>query len=297
MAAKQLNDRNKSDRKNKKSPTRRRITTSARRRRHELIGTVMNRTKATLDAGKRAFRNGAEGTNGRKVAPAKSMRRLVFRYPKTELEAAIQRYVDLFDFAPIGYVTFDRVGRIEEINVTATRLVGRAHKHLIGAPFVVCVAKTDAQLFLRHLLECRFSKGPVETELHLKTREGVEFPVLLSSTPASSSMKNGAMLFQTAIVDLSARQRAEESLRQSERRYRTLFDLVPVAVYTCDAEGLIQEYNQHAVELWGREPRTNDPGEKFCGSLKIFYPDGRPMPHDKCPMARALRGEKLTAAD
>ncbi len=135
----------------------------------------------------------------------------IFRYPKTELEAAIQRYVDLFDFAPIGYVTFDRVGRIEEINVTATRLVGRAHKHLIGAPFVVCVAKTDAQLFLRHLLECRFSKGPVETELHLKTREGVEFPVLLSSTPASSSMKNGAMLFQTAIVDLSAR---------SERRNR-----------------------------------------------------------------------------
>src|SRR5439155_1343146 len=98
MAAKQLNDRNKSDRKNKKSPTRRRITTSARRRRHELIGTAMNRTKATIDAGKRAFRNGAEGTNGRKVAPAKSMRRLVFRQPKTELEQAIQRYIDLFDF-------------------------------------------------------------------------------------------------------------------------------------------------------------------------------------------------------
>ncbi|PYL89669.1 MAG: hypothetical protein DMF16_06195, partial [Verrucomicrobia bacterium] len=110
-------------------------------------------------------------------------------------------------------------------------------------------------------------------------------------------MKNGAMLFQTAIVDLSARQRAEESLRQSEKRYRTLFDLVPVAVYTCDAEGLIQEYNQRAVELWGREPKTNDSSEKFCGSLKLFYPDGRPMPHHKCPMARALRGEKLTAPD
>ena len=237
--------------------------------------------------------NGSRSGNGAIVHAPKP----VFRYPKTELEAAIQRYVDLFDFAPIGYVTFDRVGRIEEINVIAARLVGRPRKHLIGAPFVVCVAKADAQLFLRHLLECRFSKGPVETEVHLKTRDGVEFPVLLSSTPASSSMKNGVLLFQTAIVDLSARQRAEESLRQSEKRYRTLFDLVPVAVYTCDAEGLIQEYNQRAVELWGREPKTNDPSEKFCGSLKIFYPDGRPMPHHKCPMARALRGEKLTAAD
>src|SRR5437868_11115393 len=175
--------------------------------------------------------------------------------------------------------------------------VNRSGRELIGAAVVVCVAKADAQVFLRHLLECRFSKGTVETEVHLKTRDGVEFPVLLSSTPASSSMKNGVLLFQTAIVDLSARQRAEESLRQSEKRYRTLFDLVPVAVYTCDAEGLIQEYNQRAVELWGREPKTNDSSEKFCGSLKIFYPDGRPMPHHKCPMARALRGEKLTAPD
>src|SRR5438105_10943444 len=273
----------------------RKIRASVNRSGRELIGAAMKKVKATSLVGGSSTNslNGSRSGNGGIVHPPKP----VFRYPKTELEAAIQRYVDLFDFAPIGYVTFDRVGRIEEINVTATRLVGRPRKHLIGAPFVVCVAKADAQLFLRHLLECRFSQGPVETEVHLKTRDGVEFPVLLSSTPGSSSMKDGVLLFQTAIVDLSARQRAEESLRQSEKRYRTLFDLVPVAVYTCDAEGLIQEYNQRAVELWGREPKTNDSSEKFCGSLKIFYPDGRPMPHHKCPMARALRGEKLTATD
>src|SRR5437899_7473550 len=273
----------------------RKIRASVNRSGRELIGAAMKKVKATAPVGGSSTNslNGSRSGNGAIVHPPKP----VFRYPKTELEAAIQRYVDLFDFAPIGYVTFDRVGRIEEINVIAARLVGRPRKHLIGAPFVVCVAKADAQLFLRHLLECRFSKGPVETEVHLKTRDGVEFPVLLSSTPASSSMKDGVLLFQTAIVDLSARQGAEESLRQSEKRYRTLFDLVPVAVYTCDAEGLIQEYNQRAVELWGREPKTNDPSEKFCGSLKIFYPDGRPMPHHKCPMARALRGEKLQAGD
>src|SRR5438093_10813781 len=115
----------------------------------------MNRTKATLDAGKRAFRNGAEETNGRKVAPAKSMRRLVFRQPKTDLEQAIQRYIDLFDFAPIGYVTFDRVGRIEEINFAAIRLLRRSRRQLIGTTFDVCVAKEDTQLVLNHLRECR----------------------------------------------------------------------------------------------------------------------------------------------
>lgn len=77
-------------------------------------------------------------------------------------------------------------------------------------------------------------------------------------------------------------------------RYRTLFNLVPVAVYSTDAEGVIQEYNRRAVELWGRQPK---PAERFCGSFKIFYPDGSPMPHDKCPMARVLHGEELRAED
>ena len=41
-------------------------------------------------------------------------------------------------------------------------------------------------------------------------------------------------------------------LRQSEERYRTLFDLSPVAVYSIDAGGVIREFNRHAAELWGR---------------------------------------------
>src|SRR4030095_4197993 len=76
-----------------------------------------------------------------------------------------------------------------------------------------------------------------------------------------------------------------------------LFDLVPVAVYTCDANGVIREYNRRAVELWGREPGQNGEKPRFCGSYKIYYPDGRYMPHEECPMARALRGEKLKAED
>jgi len=221
----------------------------------------------------------------------------VFKHPKTELEAAIQRYVDLFDFAPICYVSFDRVGRIEEINVAAARLLGDSRDRLIGRPFAPYVIEEDSALFLNHLLRCRSSESRVETELHLKKKGNGEIVAHLASSPVTSSMRNGALLYQTAIIDLTERKRAEEAIRQSEKRYRALFDWVPVAVYTCDAKGLIQEYNQHAVELWGREPKRNDPSEKFCGSFKIFYPDGRPMPHHKCPMARALRGEKLTATD
>src|ERR1700730_14325567 len=117
------------------------------------------------------------------------------------------------------------------------------------------------------------------------------------STPVSSTAKNGALLYQTSIIDLRERKEAEAELRASELRYRTLFDLVPLAVYACDSKGIIQEYNRRAAELWGREPSCNGAGPRFCGSYKIYYPDGRFMPHEDCPMARALRGETLESKD
>jgi len=45
---------------------------------------------------------------------------------------------------------------------------------------------------------------------------------------------------------------------QGDERYRTLFDLAPVAIYSCDASGVIRDYNSRAAELWGRKPHAGD---------------------------------------
>jgi len=89
-------------------------------------------------------------------------------------------------------------------------------------------------------------------------------------------------------VDL---ERAEDALRENEDRYRTLFDLAPVAVYSCDASGLIRDYNNRAAELWGRKPEPDDTDERFCGSFKLYRPDGSFMPHEQCPMGDVLTGK------
>src|SRR4051812_21033963 len=86
----------------------------------------------------------------------------------SNLDQAIQRYVDLYDFAPIAYVSFDRTGRVEEINLAAVELLGRSRNTLIGSPFALYVHSEDGALFLNHLLRCRASDRRVETELRLK---------------------------------------------------------------------------------------------------------------------------------
>jgi len=69
-----------------------------------------------------------------------------------------------------------------------------------------------------------------------------------------------------------------------------LFNTLPIAVYSCDRYGYITYYNQAAVKLWGREPEIGK--ELWCGSWKIFNPDGKPMYPDTCPMAYTLKNGK-----
>jgi PAS domain S-box-containing protein len=66
-----------------------------------------------------------------------------------------------------------------------------------------------------------------------------------------------------------------------------LLEALPVAVYTTDAEGRITFYNEAAAALWGYRPQVGD--DRWCGSWRLYFPDGRPLPHDECPMAVALK--------
>lgn len=70
--------------------------------------------------------------------------------------------------------------------------------------------------------------------------------------------------------------------------FHRLLDALPAAAYMCDRDGLVTYYNRRAAEIWGRAPRLNDPGDRFCGSFKLFTLDGDSISRDACWMARAL---------
>ncbi len=69
--------------------------------------------------------------------------------------------------------------------------------------------------------------------------------------------------------------------------FREAIEAVPAAVYMTDADGCLTYYNAAAATLWGCRPELGE--SKFCGSWKLYWPDGTPLPHDECPMALALR--------
>ena len=84
------------------------------------------------------------------------------------------------------------------------------------------------------------------------------------------------------------RQRAEETLQTRDNMIREL-PLLPAAVCICDQSGAIELYNRTAGELWGWEPPGHNGDQRFCGSYRLFHPDGTPMPHSESPTAEVLR--------
>ncbi len=102
-------------------------------------------------------------------------------------------------------------------------------------------------------------------------------PLSQSETPFTRSRHEAEP--HSAIVAIPANMAIEHILQA-----------LPEAIYTTDASGLITFYNEAAAELWGVRPELGK--SEFCGSWKLYWPDGTPLPHDECPMAMALREKR-----
>jgi len=120
--------------------------------------------------------------------------------------------------------------------------------------------------------------------------ERAERNVLAIAAQAAVAIDN-ANLFGRAREEIGQRTRVENELRESERGSRALVESLPAALYTTDAEGRIQHFNQAAADLWGRRPVLGV--DRFGGSAAIFTPAGESIARGESPLARTLRGQQV----
>jgi PAS domain S-box-containing protein len=131
------------------------------------------------------------------------------------LEESRDRYVDLYDFAPIGYMTISASGMVREINLTGAALLARERSKIIGLPFSVFVTSADKPQFSEHLRQCRQSEhGGVTTELTLSA--GSTSASVQLVTRRHGDEKGPSKVFLTALIDITARRQLERERSDAE---------------------------------------------------------------------------------
>jgi two-component system, chemotaxis family, sensor kinase Cph1 len=135
-----------------------------------------------------------------------------------ELEASRDRYNDLYDFAPVGYFTLDREGRILEVNLTGANLLGAERVSITGKkPFRRFVAPEDLNLYHRHLAGILEDGARYSCELKLIKSEGSFFHAQLTSILEQGENGQGHRI-RMAVSDITRLKEAEESLQKANEK-------------------------------------------------------------------------------
>ncbi len=130
------------------------------------------------------------------------------RRAQAELDASRERYFDLYDLAPVGYVSISEKGLILEANLAAATLLGVGKSELAKQPLTRFILSEDQDAYYRHWRRVLEEGTPQSRELRLLKHDGASFWALLEAATALDA--DGARVCRAVISDISKRKRAEE---------------------------------------------------------------------------------------
>ncbi|MDP2884678.1 MAG: PAS domain S-box protein [Ignavibacteria bacterium] len=186
------------------------------------------------------------------------------------LEESRDRYVNLYDSAPVGYFTFTRGGRITEVNLTGAALLGGERREVLSRGFGHFVAPENLERWERHLGSVLQHGQKQGCDLALKREDGATFHVRLDSIRMEVS--GGAPVVRTAVSDITERKKAENNLRLSEERFRSVWDNSADGMRLTDRDGRIIDVNAAFCKLV-RMPREELLGKVLSVSYQRQGPD------------------------
>lgn len=140
------------------------------------------------------------------------------RRAQIELETARDRYIDLYDLAPVGYMTVDAHGLIVECNLTAANLIGRDRSALICQPFAEFIAKEAQDEWYLHCKQHKNHQTKQSHELTIRRSDGTWVPVLIESLCLNGG---GGSKWRISLTDMTQRKQAEQALRIAAVAFET----------------------------------------------------------------------------
>lgn len=139
------------------------------------------------------------------------MQNAEIRHSRDELETALKKYTDLYDFAPVGYFTLDRNGVIREANLAGAALLGIERSRLIGRSFYFHVSKENRLAFISFFRDlCKHGQKD-SLEIALAKQGNQPLYVHIEAGPSETGQQ-----WRFAVIDISERRRAEDELREAK---------------------------------------------------------------------------------
>ena len=151
---------------------------------------------------------------------------------RSNLEASLHSYTDLYDFSPAGYFNLDRDGIIRAANLTGSRLLGIERDKLSGQPFVRFVAPESQPVFAGFLDKLRMDAETISCELTIAKKGQAPLIVQLAALANPTEAE-----FRIAVIDITKRKKAEEAQLVSEKIYRTIGEAIDYGIWICDPIG------------------------------------------------------------
>jgi PAS domain S-box-containing protein len=197
------------------------------------------------------------------------------RSAQDQLEKARTKYFELYDLAPVAYLTLDGDGVILEANLRAADLVGHAGSGLLRQKLRDFVNFSQLDAFAEHLRAVAKTDGRRTCELELVRRDRSTVAVHLETVRISVEGKEGAWELRTSITDITEHKRAEARVLEGERFARKINEssLNGLYIYNIEREEIVY-INRECERLTGYTPGDLPTmrGEAF---FSLFLPEDR----------------------
>lgn len=168
-----------------------------------------------------------------------------------KLKTSKQKYSNLYDFAPVSYLTLDKDAKILKANVTTCEKFGIARDNFVNRSFYDFINEDDRDLLYLHLQKVFDKKGQKSCELRLKIPENNEKSEWFHGLVKSNAFDDldGNTLCRSVIIDITERKEAQEELRRS-RKYKSIVERNTEAMIISRDQDLIY-FNQAFTDLTG----------------------------------------------